>query len=270
MRRVSGFTLVELLVVIAIMVIIMGFSVPMFSKMSFGNAVDGASRMISSQLSLARAEAVAKRQYIAIVMPGRYFDQPVEGATTDEYHFRAFRAAIVEATDDDNIYDFKEWFPGTEWGFLPKGAVLAEADGDAVKSSDTEGVECVEKKDPTTHELESRHVSDKWLDSNKLESDDNPTMTVVKDGDGASAKKMVEDAEGTNNYNKTKGVRAIIFQPNGRVVGGQNMYVTLVEGVAVGSGSSYVLMNGNTTNMRLMKINQYTGKVTYLDVNYDK
>ena len=62
MRRVSGFTLVELLVVIAIMVIIMGFSVPMFSKISFGNAVDGSSRMISSQLSLARAEAVAKRR----------------------------------------------------------------------------------------------------------------------------------------------------------------------------------------------------------------
>ena len=56
MRRVSGFTLVELLVVIAIMIIIMGFSVPMFSKISFGNAVDGASRMISSQLSLARAQ----------------------------------------------------------------------------------------------------------------------------------------------------------------------------------------------------------------------
>ena len=96
MRRVSGFTLVELLVVIAIMVIIMGFSVPMFSKMSFGNAVDGASRMISSQLSLARAEAVAKRQYIAIVMPGTDFNQPADGKTTDEYHFRAFRAAIVE------------------------------------------------------------------------------------------------------------------------------------------------------------------------------
>ena len=81
--------------------------------------------------------------------------------------------------------------------------------------------------------------------------------------------KMVENAAGTDDYNKTKGVRAIIFQPNGRVVGGQNMYVTLVEGVPTGD-SSFVLANGNTNNMRLMKINQYTGKVTYLDVNYDK
>ena len=261
MRRVSGFTLVELLVVIAIMIIIMGFSVPMFSKISFGNAVDGASRMISSQLSLARAEAVAKRQYIAIVMPGKDFEQPTDGEKTDEYNFRAFRAAIVEKDDAaETTFKFKEWFPGTEWGFLPKGAVLAEADGDGVttSSSDTD-VECVEEYNGT--ELKSRHVSSKWLDSNKLEGDDNTTMTIVKDKDG-STEKMVDGK--TNDK-----VRAIIFQPNGRVVGGQNMYVTLVEGVATGNGN-YVLANGNTANMRLMKINQYTGKVTYLDVNYDK
>ncbi len=258
MRRVSGFTLVELLVVIAIMVMIMGCTVPMFSKMSFGNAVDGSSRMISSQLSLARAEAVAKRQYIAIVMPGEKFDQPSDGSTTDEYNFRAFRAAIVEATDNSREFDFVKWFPGTEWGFLPKGAVLAEADGDGVttSSSDT-GVECLEEYNGT--ELKSRHVTDKWLDSNKLKGDDSTTMTVVKD---TSSAKMVDG--GTNDE-----VRAIIFQPNGRVVGGQNMYVTLVEGVPTGEGT-YILANGNTNNMRLMKINQYTGKITYLDVNYDK
>ena len=258
MRRVSGFTLVELLVVIAIMIIIMGFSVPMFSKISFGNAVDAASRMISSQLSLARAEAVAKRQYIAIIMPGEKFDQPEDGKKTDEYNFRAFRAAIVEATDESKKFDFVKWFPGTEWGFLPKGAVLAEADGDAVTTSPSAtGVECLEDYEGT--ELKTRQVTDKWLDSNKLTSDDSTTMTIVKD---TSSAKMVTG--GTNNE-----VRAIIFQPNGRVVGGQNMYVTLVEGVVTGEGN-YVLANGNTNNMRLMKINQYTGKVTYLDVNYEK
>ena len=99
----------------------------------------------------------------------------------------------------------------------------------------------------------------KWLDANKLEGDDSSTMVIVKD---ASSAKMVDGK--TNDK-----VRAIIFQPNGRVVGGQNMYVTLVEGVPTGD-SSFVLANGNTNNMRLMKINQYTGKVTYLDVNYDK
>ena len=259
MRRVSGFTLVELLVVIAIMVIIMGFSVPMFSKISFGNAVDGSSRMISSQLSLARAEAVAKRQYIAIVMPGEKFKQP-SGDANGDYHFRSFRAAIVEEGSDSKTFDFVKWFPGTEWGFLPNGAAIAEVDGDAVTtSSSATGFECLENYNGT--ELKSRHVAEKWLNDNQLDDDDPDTMTVVKDTDSAT---MVE---GQNN--KTNGVRAIIFQPNGRVVGGQNMYVTLVEGVPTGD-SSFVLANGNKENMRLMKINQYTGKVTYLDVHYDK
>ncbi|MBR6060132.1 MAG: prepilin-type N-terminal cleavage/methylation domain-containing protein [Victivallales bacterium] len=260
MRKVSGFTLVELLVVIAIMIIIMGFSVPLFSKLSFGNAVDGASRMISSQLSLARAEAVAKRQYIAIIMPGKDFNAPNGDDETDEYHFRSFRAAIVEEGSNSKQFDFVKWFPGTEWGFLPNGAVIAEADGDAVTTSTSAtGIECLEDYNGT--ELKSRHVAEKWLDSNKLQSDDNTTMTIVKDTDSAT---MVEGQD-----NKTDGVRAIIFQPNGRVVGGQNMYVTLVEGVPTG-GSPYILSNGNKENMRLMKINQYTGKITYLDVHYDK
>ena len=259
MRRVSGFTLVELLVVIAIMIIIMGFSVPMFSKISFGNAVDGSSRMISSQLSLARAEAVAKRQYIAIVMPGEKFKQPSDDSNGD-YHFRSFRAAIVEETDESKEFDFVKWFPGTEWGFLPNGAAIAEADGDGVTtSSSATGVECLE--DYTGTELKSRKVADKWLDENKLDDDDSSTMVVVKDTDTAS---MVEGQD-----NKADGVRAIVFQPNGRVVGGQNMYVTLVEGVPTG-GSPYILSNGNKENMRLMKINQYTGKITYLDVHYVK
>ena len=268
MRRVSGFTLVELLVVIAIMIIIMGFSVPMFSKISFGNAVDGASRMISSQLSLARAEAVAKRQYIAIVMPGKDFNQPADGATTDEYHFRAFRAAIVETTGDTKKFDFVKWFPGTEWGFLPKGAVIAEVDGDAVTTSeDATGFECLEKS--PGGELKSRHVAEKWLVGNKLEGDDEDTMTIVKDpnkkSDDEDEDKLPRMVEGVS---KNEKVRAIVFQPNGRVVGG-NMYVTIVEGVAA-ENSGYVLSNANKDNMRLMKINQYTGKITYLDVNYDK
>ena len=267
MRRVSGFTLVELLVVIAIMVIIMGFSVPMFSKISFGNAVDGSSRMISSQLSLARAEAVAKRQYIAIVMPGKDFNQPADGATTDEYHFRAFRAAIVEATGDDNVYDFKAWFPGTEWGFLPKGAVIAEVDGDAEAKTETEGVECKIEYD-TDGEVKKRELYASWLGSdNKLGHDSNPTL--VGDTDDA---KMVD---GRDNKKKPTfpGVRAVVFKPNGRVSGGTK-FVTLVEGIPTentGSGGTaeYRLTNGNINNMRLMRVGRLTGKVTYVETDYE-
>ena len=260
MRKVSGFTLVELLVVIAIMIIIMGFSVPLFSKLSFGNAVDGASRMISSQLSLARAEAVAKRQYIAIIMPGKDFKQPSDGETTDEYNFRSFRAAIVEDDEDgdENTYNFKEWFPGTEWGFLPKGAVIAEVDGDAEVKTNTEGVECKIEYD-TDGEIKTRTLYDGWLGSDsKLGHDNNPTLV----SDTATVK-MVEGQD-----NKTNGVRAVVFKPNGRVSGGTK-FVTIVEGVVSESGSDYRLANGNIRNMRLMKVARLTGKVTYIETEYD-
>ncbi len=263
MRRVSGFTLVELLVVIAIMIIIMGFSVPMFSKISFGNAVDGSSRMISSQLSLARAEAVAKRQYIAIVMPGKDFDQPADGKTTDEYHFRTFRAAIVEEDDDndDNTYNFKAWFPGTEWSFLPKGAVIAEVDGDAEARTETEGVECKIEYD-TDGEDKERHLYDGWLGSDSKLGHDG---TYTKINDNGSAK-MVDEAT-KNNTN----VRAVVFKPNGRVSGGTK-YVTIIEGIPTeatsASGDYYRLTNGNINNMRLMKVARLTGKVTYVETEY--
>jgi len=263
MRRVSGFTLVELLVVIAIMIIIMGFSVPMFSKISFGNAVDGASRMISSQLSLARAEAVAKRQYIAIVMPGTDFKQPADGATTDEYNFRAFRAAIVEEDDDndDNTFNFKAWFPGTEWSFLPKGAVIAEADGDAEAKTETEGVECKIEYD-TDGEVKKREQFNNWLGSDSKLGQD---ATYTKINDNGDDHRMVE---GKNNTD----VRAVVFKPNGRVAGGTK-FVTLIEGIPTGAtsatGDYYRLVNGNINNMRLMRVARLTGKVTYVETEYE-
>ena len=262
MRRVSGFTLVELLVVIAIMIIIMGFSVPMFSKISFGNAVDGSSRMISSQLSLARAEAVAKRQYIAIVMPGTDFVQPEDGKTTDEYHFRAFRAAIVEEDDDndDNTYNFKAWFPGTEWSFLPKGAVIAEVDGDSEAKTEAEGVECKIEYD-TDGEVKKREQYNNWLGSeSKLGQD--ASYSKVND---TSTAKMVD---GKNNSD----VRAVVFKPNGRVAG-STKFVTIIEGIPTevtsASGDYYRLTNGNIKNMRLMRVGRLTGKVTYVETEYE-
>ena len=268
MRRVSGFTLVELLVVIAIMIVIMGFSVPMFSKISFGNAVDGASRMISSQLSLARAEAVAKRQYIAIVMPGKDFEQPSDGESTDEYHFRAFRAAIVEEDDDDddNTYSFKAWFPGTEWAFLPKGAVIAEVDGDAESKTETAGVECKIEYD-TDGEVKTRNLYDGWLGSDSKLGQD-ATYTTISDTD------TIKMVDGKNNKRRSgfDGVRAVVFKPNGRVSGGTK-FVTLIEGIPTettsASGDYYRLTNGNIKNMRLMRVGRLTGKVTYIETEYE-
>ena len=259
MRKVSGFTLVELLVVIAIMIIIMGFSVPLFSKLSFGNAVDGASRMISSQLSLARAEAVAKRQYIAIIMPGATYTP--DSGDDNEYHYKAFRAAIVTPiAGNPNRFNFDSWFPGTEWGFLPNGAVIAEVDGDADSTSSSNSVECVITDSDDDGEIDSRVINESWLGNDRVLHSagfSNDNVPTIVDDNGASGHSMVSGI--TNN-----GVRAIVFEPNGHVAGGTR-YVTIVEGVAAESGSTDNLVNGNIHNMRLMRVGHLTGKVTYAE-----
>ena len=79
--------------------------------------------------------------------------------------------------------------------------------------------------------------------------------------DNGSAKMV----EGKNNTN----VRAVVFKPNGRVAGGTK-FVTIVEGVVQESGSDeYRLTNGNTLNMRLMRVGRLTGKVTYLEPEFE-
>ena len=57
----KAFTLIELLVVIVLMAIIIGISVPMFSGISQGQALRGATRSIASTLSLSRQWAITHR-----------------------------------------------------------------------------------------------------------------------------------------------------------------------------------------------------------------
>jgi len=117
--RRAHFSLVELLVVMAIMAILMAVVVPAFK--SFGGGVSGASRMVGSQLRLARQYAIAHRKRIAVLMPGLN-----QGPAENRYV--AFRACQV---DNQSPPNFIAWITGTKWEFLPTGSVIAEADQDS-------------------------------------------------------------------------------------------------------------------------------------------
>ena len=69
-HKSNCFTLTELLVVMVIIVIVMSLVVPSFTSMGAGTAVDSAARMVSTQLMLARNEAVSRRAYVAVLLPG--------------------------------------------------------------------------------------------------------------------------------------------------------------------------------------------------------
>jgi prepilin-type N-terminal cleavage/methylation domain-containing protein len=228
------FTLVELMVVLIIAGILIAALAPAFNRLMTGNAVGAAARMVSSQLSLARSEAVSRRQYIAVIMPGETFAQE---DTTDKnlylYRYQSFRSAIVEPTGTDNEFTFKQWVQGTTWTFLPVGAVIAEANNDVIELTTTE---------PRLPAGDAVWTS---VDGNAYH----------KIADGISPAKIF-DVPLVNNSN----VRAVVFKPNGRC--NSRIYVTIMEGmVATPDGA---IERANKSNIRVMEINAFTGQIRYL------
>ena len=236
------FTLIELMVVIAIIAIIMGLSVPAFRNISVGSAVDASSRMLSSQLMLARAEAIARRKYVAVIIPGQYYTKNSDDR--NNYHFSSFRSAFV-TEDSGNTFKFVEWVPGTQWTFLPTGAVIEilETSGSSKPIAlDTSGTEAVPNSS-------SYDIPDDSSDKGFGCDSGCTAVTAVKD-----------DAGNDMADSSTRGIRAIVFKPNGRCA--QKNYLTVMEGVV--EADSHEITRENRANLRVMEVNQYTGQVRYL------
>lgn len=231
------FTLVELMVVLIIIGVLLAALAPAFNRLMMGNAVQVASRMLSSQLSLARAEAVSRRQYIAVIMPGDDFNQ----LPTDDniYRYQSFRSAIVESSGSANVFNFIEWVPGTQWTFLPVGAVIADVDGSPNEELDRSG----------SVPLPTNAVNDTtggWpIDG---------LASIVKVSDNGSRELFTGVSGNTE-------LRAVVFRPNGRC--SAQIYVTLMEGL-ISTWNADKIERENRNNIRVMEISQYTGKLKYL------
>ena len=124
-----SFTLIELLVVVVLISMLVGVTVPVYTRVMTGNAVSYGMRQVVSQLNMARVEACRARRPVAVVFlieRGDVVNDVDDSAGI--YNRRAFRACYV---NDSNV--FQEWIPGTTWQTLPKGAffVLTEVENAA-------------------------------------------------------------------------------------------------------------------------------------------
>ena len=119
--RCGRFTLIELMAVMVILAIVMGIAVPSVSRLTTGIGVDAGARMVGGKLRLARQSAISARKNVALLMPS-------DGEmTVGDFSYIALR--MCEVTGDSPA-KFVAWLPETKWEYLPKGAVVAEADSD--------------------------------------------------------------------------------------------------------------------------------------------
>lgn len=237
-HKTRHFTLIELLVVVAIMIVLLGITAPAFSKITRGRAVDTASRMISSQLMLARAEAVSKRRSIAVIIPGHYLDAPSDG---NAYQYASFRSAWVKYNETEGRYEFEDWVEGTSWTFLPIGGVVAYID--------------YEKTTPTSLKYDSTTKS--YLPS------DTPnwfTGTSLLDRKDKAEEVFEGSVKMFDGQSQSKGVRAVVFKPDGRCA--KKVDITLMEGV-VEPGSN-VIDRINEPNIHVLDVSRLTGQLKYL------
>jgi len=186
---------------------------------------------------LARAEAISRRQYVAVIMPGNTIVQPSDD--TNVYKYQAFRSAFVEpSTADNDQFIFVEWVPGTQWTFLPNAALIALVNDDAAKTLtlDANG------NTPLGHSSYS-----------DIKAEDGAGIPTVVDG---TSEKLMPGT-GVDN---TTGIRAVVFKPNGRCT--HKCVITVMEGQY--TASSTEIERENTSNIRVLDVNKFTGQVKFL------
>ena len=262
------FTMLELLIVIGIMMILMSLAVPGFRRLVSGKAVNAAASMLSGQLALARAAAIAEQRYIAVIMPGAHFKAPDSaadsGTTYDEYHFRSFRIGIVEKGAAANQFKLVSWYPDSKWTFLPVGAILAECNETGVADSASNDIELFGPRG-------DRKVNLNWRKDNegnlKLNGDTSSNSCYVIDGE----EKLVP---GEDHNGPTTSARCVVFSPKGRCCSTDgtdivyvNRYITLVEGNVAEHGSAdYRAEEAEIANMRVLRLNGMTGRCEFVKI----
>jgi len=240
------FTLVEILVVMVIISIILGLTVPTFARLTHDTAVDQAGRMVAAQLSLARAEAIAKRRHVAVIMPGNNWCD--DTGEPQPYRFSSFRAAYVSGSASP--YTFDGWVPGTTWTFLPQGAIIAQCD-DAAYSSSHDELQLIpgaSEEYQTTGSCPANDNDSRYTPVSTVQNDttNGHTMSIITAANAAAQQTVSNGTE----------VRAVVFNPNGSVSG--ETFVTIM-GAIVPQGAT-TPANIQVGNLYVLHINQFTGK----------
>ena len=226
------FTLIELLVVISIGILLTSLAVPTFRSMTRANLVGECAGSIKSVLERARVRAVNERCFVAAVFPNGGVSEALKPC-----RLGGFRLAYVEMSVSGK-YTFLKWLD-PEWRRTAAGALLSRVDSSVFIPEGGDITGCTAK------------ITDALAGAAGCFEE----ISGLKDDDGSTVLDAGEHC-------------ALIFTPQGNVVGGGKCYLLISEArtgvgdsivypVAVVSGSS------RSANNIVLKLNKLTGIVEY-------
>ena len=232
-RYKRRFTLIELLVVVALTSMLLVLGVPAFVRMVRGNKVDECARSIKLGLEQAQMRAASERCYVAVIFPNGNVSDSLGSA-----RLGGFRTAYVRKKSK-GAYQFSRWLD-PEWRNLPDGAILARVDTKKFETDGGDVTGCTKK------------IDDDLKGANAFKA-----VTNVKDDEGNSLNVGQHSA--------------LIFTPYGGTVSSSKLFLLISEAVVKGDNVAYptagTVGEGRTSNYKVLKVNNLTGRVEFYNEN---
>lgn len=225
------FTLIELLVVAGLMVLMVSLALPAFSRMTGNNKVDVMTSNIKTALEQAQSTAVSRNVSVAVIFVLDKCDSSIA-----DFAYGGYRLAEVEATAKEltNENGEKELVSGWFFKRWVTDSYLNKPDGAA---------------------LVAAVVADDAKD--KSADDTGKPSEAVEKIDELIEIKEVEDG--------IKGKCAVVFKSTGESFN-ESMYLVVANAdVAVKAGGGAELKKILKDDFRLLRTNQFTGRVDYVD-----
>ncbi len=123
--------MVEIIVVLAITLILFGLGGKAINAVIAKRGVNGATSVVSSQISLARSISVARNRHVALLLP-----DPSDYTTQDNNSFKNLfctnmRMCYVRSSEKDpNKFEFDSWIDEYDWVELPSSTCANFIEGD--------------------------------------------------------------------------------------------------------------------------------------------
>ena len=225
------FTLIELLVVTGLMVLMVSLALPAFSRMTGNNKVDVMTSSVKTALEQAQSTAVSRNVTVAVIFVLDKCDSSIA-----DFAYGGYRLAEVEYTTKDTEKENGTKEPVTGWYFKRwiSDSYLNKPDGAAVVAA--------------------------------VEADDTKDKSADDSGKPSKAEEKIDEFIEVNDVEDgIKGKCAVVFKSTGESVNNSMYLVVATADIAAKSGGGAELKKISEDDFRLLRTNQFTGRVDYVD-----